>query len=310
MASFIISDEVSQLYSDFLSHLVNAKNYSENTKVGYETDINDFFEFFHKFYDCQTNVETLLNITHRDLRAWLSELHDRDLQSSTVARKLSSVRSFYKWLEKYHHIKNEGVHILQTPKLKETLPKAVADVDIRTIITTVEENFDGWIKHRNIAMIMLLYGCGLRIGEALNIKFSDWENKNDDAMVITGKGNKQRMISLLPIVIDSVNKYLESVPFTLEKNSFIFKGERGGDLQSQIFQKTIRNIRRMLNLDESVTPHSLRHSFATELLKAGGDLRTIQELLGHQNLSTTQRYTKVDSEYLISEFKKAHPKGN
>ena len=308
MASFIINEEVSALYSDFLSHLVNAKNYSKNTKIGYETDINDFFEFFCKLYDCECNVEALLNINHRDLRAWLSDLHDKKLQSTTVARKLSSVRSFYKWLEKYHHIKNEAIYILQTPKLKQTLPKAVADVDIRTIINAIDENFDGWIKHRNMAMIMLLYGGGLRIGEALNIKLCDWENKNDDAMIITGKGNKQRMITLLPVVVDAVNQYLQTIPFSLDKNSFIFKGERGGELHSQIIQKTIRNIRRMLNLDESVTPHSLRHSFATELLKAGGDLRTIQELLGHENLSTTQRYTKVDTEYLINEFKKAHPK--
>ena len=269
----------------------------------------EFFSFFFKYFDCEININIITNINHKEIRCWLSYMHDKGIQSTSVARKLSTIRTFYRWLEKFHNIRNESIYIVSTPKLKETLPKAVDDSDIKKIIDFVSHNFSGWIYQRNIALIVLMYGCGLRISETLNLTLKDWKSISDNTMIITGKGNKQRMILLLPIIIQSVENYLNNVPYVLSDNDLIFKGQKGGNLSSAVVQKTIRDIRQVLNLDESVTPHSLRHSFATELLQSGGDLRTIQELLGHESLSTTQRYTKVDSAYLIEQFKKSHPKG-
>ena len=309
MVSFTLDLKLQKLFQDFLVYVIHNKGYSNNTKISYENDLCDYFSFFFKYFDCEININIITNINHKEIRCWLSYMHDKGIQSTSVARKLSTIRTFYRWLEKFHNIRNESIYIVSTPKLKETLPKAVDDSDIKKIIDFVSHNFSGWIYQRNIALIVLMYGCGLRISETLNLTLKDWKSISDNTMIITGKGNKQRMILLLPIIIQSVENYLNNVPYVLSDNDLIFKGQKGGNLSSAVVQKTIRDIRQVLNLDESVTPHSLRHSFATELLQSGGDLRTIQELLGHESLSTTQRYTKVDSAYLIEQFKKSHPKG-
>lgn len=309
MVSFTLDSKLQKLFQTFLVYIIHNKGYSNNTKISYENDLCDFFSFFFKHFDCVINTKIISNINHKEIRYWLSHMHDKGIQSTSVARKLSTIRTFYRWLEKFHNIKNESIYIVSTPKLKETLPKAVDNLDIKKIIDIISHNFSGWIYQRNIALIMLMYGCGLRISEALNLTLKDWKSISENTMIITGKGNKQRMILLLPIVIQSVENYLNNIPYILSDNDLIFKGQKGGNLSSTVVQKTIRNIRKVLNLDEYVTPHSFRHSFATELLQCGGDLRTIQELLGHESLSTTQRYTKVDSAYLIEQFKKSHPKG-
>lgn len=300
------SDEVRNLLEKFFTFLQKEKNYSAHTLVSYRTDLFYFFDFLQKSKEKQVTNSMLENLTVHDFRKWLSARLENHVNASN-ARGLSSLRSFFRFLDKNNLLKNPEIEKLKTPKIGKAVPKSVDAIDITRIIETIAQiQKEEWIIKRDIALLTLIYGCGLRISEALSICKKDLAN--GDALIITGKGGKQRMVPLLPIVQKKLKDYITHCPFNLTENASIFFGEQGSSLTARVFSRLIKNARCQLNLTDTVTPHAFRHSFATHLLEAGGDLRTIQELLGHASLSTTQRYTKVDKNRLLSAYEKFHPR--
>ncbi len=321
----LIDKNVDEYFESFFNFLLLQRNYSKKTIIAYRHDITTFCQFLarrdtkskldertknNKFNAGikKIDINKLCNVSHTEFRSWLSNKRMVGNCAATIGRSLSSVRSFFKWLERTHQLKNEAIFLVSSPKQNNKLLRDIAHSDIILMVSKLK-NFstNHWTTKRDKALFLLLYGCGLRISEGLSIKHNQWISMSDDVLVITGKASKQRAVPVLKIVQKHMNDYLKQCPFPIVNNEVLFKGVRGGDLNSAVAQRVFRNVRKYLNLPNTATPHSLRHSFATRLLESGGDIRTIQELLGHESLSTTQRYTSVDIKHLILEFKRAHP---
>jgi integrase/recombinase XerC len=219
------------------------------------------------------------------------------------------LRNFYRYLARENLAANAAIENIQTPKVPKSIPKALSQQEARDSLNMIEAmTEEPWVAKRDTALMTLLYGCGLRIGEALSLNRK--EIPSGDTMVITGKGQKQRVVPILAIVKNAIADYLSHCPHTLGDDDPLFVGVRGGRLNPGVVQRQMRQLRAQLGLPDSATPHALRHSFATHLLAEGGDLRTIQELLGHASLSTTQRYTDVDARRLTAVYQSAHPRAN
>lgn len=288
---------------DFYSYILYDKSYSNKTIISYRHDISDFTYFVINILDKKITEQTFKTLNYDDFRSWLSYRILAGLSNRTNARALSSVKSLFKFLEKKYNIFNEIVFKIKSPKFKKTLPKNVSKNNILKMIQCVKDfTKDEWQIKRDLALFMLLYCCGLRISEALNLKESDFIDSNN--IKILGKGKKERMVYVMPLVIDLINDYKQSCPFNIKNN--IFMSKTGKKYPATIFEKLIQNIRITLNLSDNITPHSLRHSFATELLVNGADLRIIQELLGHSSLKTTQIYTHVDTNLMLNTYKNYH----
>jgi len=334
------SNEVQQLIEKFFIYLEAEKKYSTHTLISYRTDIFDFCNFLSNNKKQIITKDIIQNLNLHDFRAWLAIRLSNHINASN-ARGLSSLRSFFRFLNKNNLLNNQEIEKIKTPKIAKSLPKAVDFIDINRIMRAIEnandevnnknssaknnanqvENThkalpgkaynqnkprDQWQIKRDLALLTLIYGCGLRISEALSI--TPQILGNNDSIIIKGKGGKQRMIPLLPIVRKKIAQYLAESPFKPLQNDSIFFGAQGKPYSARVFSRLLQNIRQNLNLPETITPHAFRHSFATHLLEEGGDLRVIQELLGHQSLSTTQRYTKVDKARLLSAYQKFHPR--
>lgn len=300
------SASVKNLLEKFFLYLQKEKKYSAHTLISYRTDLFYFFDFLFNAKENQVTNSMLENLTVNDFRKWLSARLENHVNASN-ARGLSSLRSFFRFLDKNNLLKNSEIEKLKTPKIPKAIPKAVDQIDIEKILAAIAQiQKEEWIIKRDIALLTLIYGCGLRISEALAVCQKDLAN--NDFLIITGKGNKQRMVPLLPIVRKKINEYIAICPFKLTNDKSIFFGKQGSPYIARIFSRLLQNIRCQLNLTDTITPHAFRHSFATHLLEAGGDLRTIQELLGHESLSTTQRYTKVDKSRLLSAYQQFHPR--
>ena len=314
--------------------LSKQKNYSPKTAESYMTDLRYFANFISAYREQELSLKLLETLEIRDFRAWLAAKKNKDHMQSSNARAASSVRSFYKFLEKQNLLKNDAIKALYISNRQKKLPKAINANQILEVI----ENYpaEDWVDKRDKAILMLLYGCGLRISETLNLNRGDITNSTD-TLVITGKGNKQRIVPLLENVKAAVEGYVKACPFSPppsgrrssggvslappkyatsphpnplpEGEGALFYGEKGKRLRPELIQKKIRELRSTLGLPDFATPHALRHSFATHLLAEGADLRSIQELLGHESLATTERYTHIDSKRLIAGYKKAHPRG-
>jgi len=291
--------------SAFLEYLTHNKRASKHTVISYENDLSHFFAFLQDYLGESISLKTLKALEAREFRAWLASRMS-EYEASSNARALSSLKSYFRYLEKQNLCKNAAIFHMRSPKIKSSLPKAVSEDKAQEALTAISTMRDDWVAKRDLALLTLLYGCGLRISEALSLTLDDVRGKN--VLIITGKGNKQRMVPLLPIVSRAIDEYLQACPITIEKNDPVFVGVQGKPLNPAIFQKTLRQLRAQLNLPDSTTPHAFRHSFATHLLAAGSDLRSIQELLGHASLSTTQRYTHVDSARLLQAYDNAHPR--
>lgn len=289
----------------FLTHLAHNKRASTHTVISYGHDLDHFFAFLQEHMGGKISLKTLKELEARDFRAWLAS-RAGDYEASSNARALSSVKSYFRYLEKQGICKNAAIFSMRSPKIKNAVPKAVSETQAKEALQTIAVMRDDWISKRDTALMLLLYGSGLRIGEALSLTRAQAEKK--EVIIITGKGNKQRMVPLLPIVASAIDDYLSACPVLIEADAPLFIGAQGKPLNPAIFQKTVRNMRAQLGLPDSTTPHAFRHSFATHLLNAGTDLRSIQELLGHASLSTTQRYTAVDKNRLLSAYEKAHPR--
>jgi len=299
----------------FLDHLSGERRVSPKTSIAYEADLSAFFEFIAGHHGQTLTLKLIPDISLRDFRSYIAmRRRGADgLSPNSLARHLSALRTFFRYIERRWGVKNAAIALVKGPKTKAPLPKAITEVQARKIsdINALTQNPSGqnqkpWITQRNHAVMCLLYGAGLRIAEVLDIRKNDLPMR--DVLRVKGKGGKTRIIPILPAVGIAVNHYHQNCPFVIDAEAPIFRGLRGGVLRAEIIQAEIRRLRSALGLAESTTPHALRHSFATHLLASGGDLRTIQTLLGHENLSTTQRYTHVDAARLINIHKDAHPR--
>jgi integrase/recombinase XerC len=293
--------------------LGSERRLSGHTLTAYEHDVAEFVAFLTKYLGAPPTLAQLGKLKPAEFRAWLADRAHQGLARTSTARAFSSVRSFFRFLDKRGLAHNASIAAIQTPKLPRSVPKALSERDMEDFLEQPTADRDAWIERRDTAVLLLLYGAGLRIGEALGLTKGTIDGLLDagqDTLAITGKGNKTRLVPLLPAALEALAAYREACPFmkALGPRDAFFLGARGAPLDPAIVQKRVRDLRRQLGLAESVTPHALRHSFATHLLAAGGDLRTIQELLGHASLSTTQRYTDVDAARLSAVYRAAHPR--
>lgn len=282
------------------------KGASDNTLEAYGRDVHGFLAFVVQHSGGDTGLTALKSLSITDMRSWLAKLRSEELSSRSIARKLSSVKSFFRWLGEREGFEATAVLNARAPKFQAKLPRPLPEDAARDLISLVGEQGNApWVGARDIAVVTLLYGCGLRISEALGLQMSD--APLPQVMRITGKGGKERVVPVIDAARDAVEAYLRQCPYTSE-NGPLFRGVRGGALSPRAIQKVMQATRMQLGLPSSATPHAMRHSFATHLLAAGGDLRAIQELLGHASLSTTQAYTAVDTQRLLDVYEAAHPK--
>ena len=302
---------MNEIISEFIDYLLNTKNYSTHTATAYENDVRNFTNFFARFNDGHVELPDIARADTFGFRAWLADRAKRELSHKSTARALSSLRTFYKWLGRYKNINNDAISLISSPKVERKLSKAIETTDVSDMhdaIRAIDMN-EPWIAARDWALVVLIFGCGLRISEALSLKNSDVAN-HPDSLRIIGKGNKERIVPVLPAVNTAIQKYMKINPYGNRGDDSLFRSIRGLPMSARMAEKVIENLRHYLQLPDYVTPHALRHTFATALLAGGADLRSLQELLGHASLSTTQLYTKVNMAEIMDAYKHAHPMAN
>ena len=291
----------------WIAHLRAIGGASANTCEAYRADVLGFLAFVQDYTGERAGLAALSRLGVRDMRAWMAHERDRGLGARSLARALSSVKGFVRWLAEREGFDPTAVLSTRAPKFRKKLPRPLAVDAARAMLDTVDaQGRDDWIAARDVAVLTLLWGAGLRISEALSLTGSDLPL--GASLRITGKGGKERIVPLIPAARAAVEAYVRLCPFPPEPDAPLFRGARGGALNPRIVQKAMEQARAVLGLPASATPHALRHSFATHLLTAGGDLRAIQELLGHASLSTTQAYTAVDTARLMEVYARAHPR--
>ncbi len=297
---------IKKILNDWLVFLQTEKRLSQNTISNYKRDLQTFIKFLQNDLNKQTTDKKVLeNITIAEFRSFITNLATNNKTNKTIARNISSLKTFFKYLQINNIANNSAILILKSPKQTKKIASVLENEDVITLLNSFNQIFkQKWQAKLNIALFTLIYSTGLRISEALNLNIIDIEN---DFLRITGKGNKTRIVPILPIVKTAINDYLKIAPFNFKPNSPLFRGTMGARLSPRIAQRTIKNARELNGFKETTTPHTLRHSFATTLLKNGTDLRTIQELLGHSSLSTTQIYTKSDLTKITKTYLKTHP---
>ncbi len=297
------NEELKQIIKKWQDCLTIQHNYSQNTVQSYLSDIEIFLNYISKKI---VSVQDLNEFSLRDFRNFFSSRSRNKISKASIAREESAIKNFFRYLNENDIITNTSIFQISTPKLPKLLPKAIEVNSIFEIIDEAKNDCkEPWIGLRDTAIFILLYGCGLRISEALSLNVGDINQA--DFIKIKGKGNKERYVPILPIITDSINKYKEACPYNLHQEDALFLGARGERLKARIIQRKLQQIRAKLNLPDSATPHALRHSFATHLLAQDSDLRSIQELMGHSSLSSTQRYTEVDFIKIKKEYEKAFP---
>ena len=294
----------------WLDHLTHERRASPRTIEAYTDCLLPFLTFLDTHRGETLTAAALGGVTPAEVRAYLASRRqgERPLAARSLSQALSAIRSFYRWLDRRLDIANPGLALVRGPKLPASVPRPVTEQSARDLISDAadDEDREPWENARDAAVLTLLYGCGLRISEALSLKRSD--APLPPTMRITGKGSKTRVVPVLPAVAEAVRAYVGGLPFALGPDEALFRAKRGGPLSPRHVQATVQKLRGRLGLPASATPHALRHSFATHLLGAGADLRSIQELLGHASLSTTQRYADVDAAHLLSAYASAHPR--
>ncbi len=291
--------------------LADERRASAHTLDAYGRDLAGFLGFLAEHLGGQPGLADLGALRTADFRSWLARRAGDGLSAASRARALSVVRGFFRFLDREGLAHNPALAALRTPKQQRPAPRPLTVDQARAAVEAVGElGSTPWIGKRDRALIALLYGAGLRIGEALGLDRGalPTAGRGDAAIVITGKGDKQRVVPLLAVVRAAIADYLAAYPYELGDDGPLFVGARGGRLNASVVQARLRMLRGFLGLPANATPHALRHSFATHLLAAGGDLRTIQELLGHASLSTTQRYTEVDAAPLLDVQRRAQPR--
>ncbi len=305
-----IAPDVAAEMQRWLGYLGGERRLSGKTLEAYARDVSQFLAFLADHLGGTPSLKHLAKLSPADVRAFMAARRAGGAGNRSLMRGLAGARSFARFLERDGKGKLAALAAVRTPKLPKTLPKPIAAGAAKRMVENelrAGEVRDPWIVARDVAVLGLLYGAGLRISEALGLTRKEFA-AGGDALTVTGKGSKTRMVPLLPQVAARIADYIKLCPFDLAPDGPLFIGARGGPLSPRIIQLTVARLRGALGLPDSATPHALRHSFATHLLARGGDLRAIQELLGHASLSTTQVYTAVDNERLLDVYASAHPR--
>lgn len=296
----------------WLAHLGSERHLSPLTLEVYARDVASFLGFLTEHLGGQPKLSSLMKLTPADVRAFLSRRRANGIESRTLIRMLAAMRSFARFLEREGKGKVAALAAVSAPRVAKGLPKPISVESARKVSDPAfraGEERAPWVLARDAAVLALLYGSGLRISEALGLNRRDLPAPGKgDSITVLGKGRKSRMVPVLPQVLELIADYVKLCPFDLAADEPVFRGEKGGPLSPRIMQLTMERLRGALGLADTATPHALRHSFATHLLSRGGDLRAIQELLGHASLATTQIYTAVDSAHLMKAYKAAHPR--
>jgi len=294
----------------WLEHLAHERRASPRTLEAYGFAAQRYIAFLEQHRGESLTVKGLSEVTAGEVRAWLAHLRqgDHPLSPRSLSQALSAIRTFHRFLDRRLDAPNAAIALVRGPRVKPGAPRPVTEDQARGMIAepALDPDREDWEVARDQAVLTLLYGCGLRISEALSLTRAD--APLGDSLRITGKGSKTRIVPVLPAVREAVDAYVAEAPFALAPDGPLFRAKRGGALSPRHVQATVQTLRSRLGLPASATPHALRHSFATHLLGAGADLRSIQELLGHASLSTTQRYTEVDAAALLSAYASAHPR--
>jgi integrase/recombinase XerC len=305
--SLLISPALRDAMARWLDHLRALDGAAAHTITAYSADVTGFLAFLAVHRGESGGLSSLANLPQGDLRAWMAEMRARGNAARSLARALSAVKSFIGWLAEREGFDASTVLSARGPKFRRKLPRPLAeDAAVAMIDLVGDLAREDWIAARDIAVLTLLYGCGLRISEALGLTGADADLP--EMLRIRGKGGKERLVPVLPVAREAVATYARLCPHQLDRNAALFRGTRGGPLNPRLIALVMEKARAGLGLPATATPHALRHSFATHLLSAGGDLRAIQELLGHASLSTTQTYTAVDTARLMEVYAAAHPR--
>lgn len=301
-----LADDLAATTAAWFDHLIHERGHSPATLASYERDLRQFLGFLKRDLGHPPCLTDLARLEVKAVRRFLAARRREGAASRSLARSVSALRTFYRWLEATDRVANRALAQVAMPRIPHTLPKPLT-VDKAAAVVEGERDGD-WIRARDVAVMLLLYGAGLRISEALGLARRDAPVSGRDVLRIVGKGGKERLVPILPVTQRAVERYLALCPYPLEPSAPLFVGAKGGPLSPRLIQLAIARMRDELALPETATPHALRHSFATHLLAAGADLRQIQELLGHASLSTTQVYTEVDRERILAVYDKAHPR--
>ncbi|MEM6340887.1 MAG: tyrosine recombinase XerC [Pseudomonadota bacterium] len=303
----LISPASQDALEQFLAHQRAIRGAAENTIMAYAADLREFLSFMTAYSGETQGLAALSRVTNRDMRAWMAETRSGDVGPRSLARKLSAVKSFYRWLAQREGFEPTAVLMTRAPKFTKKLPRPLPVEAAQDVLDIAPlQSIKPWVGQRDLAVLILLWGCGLRISEALGLTGADAALPK--TLRIEGKGGKERIVPVIDAAREAVAQYVAACPHDLHEAEPLFRAVRGGPLNARTIQKTMASARMQLGLPASATPHAMRHSFATHLLHAGGDLRSIQELLGHASLSTTQAYTAVDQTRLMEVYAKAHPK--
>ncbi|SCZ38651.1 tyrosine recombinase XerC [Afifella marina] len=304
-----LAPDLAALLQRWLSYLRDERRLSPKTLEAYERDLSQLAQFLTKHLGAPPGIADIAALTPADIRAFLAARRASGAGSRSLARQLAACRSLARFCARHDIPTTSAFEAVRSPKQKNSLPKALSVTDTLTLTDAADTlTEEPWLAARDRAVLLLLYGSGLRISEALGIARADAPVGGRDTLRVTGKGGKTRIVPVLPKVSEAIEAYIRLCPYLLAPSEPLFRGAKGGALSARIIQKLVERLRSALGLEPTVTPHALRHSFATHLLGDGGDLRTIQELLGHASLSTTQVYTNVDAARLLDIYAKAHPR--
>lgn len=299
-------NKIAVIVNEWQRYLLKQKNYSQNTLDSYLNDLNNFLTFSNNYLGEEITLQILSMVDVRLLRSWLAKRLIDKFTSTSNARALSSIKNFYKYLEKYHDIHCHAIFALRSPKKQQKLPKALTKEEVFQSLADIEFlGKEEWIHLRNKALLTLIYATGLRISEALSITKNHM--KKDGFIRVIGKGSKERIVPWIEESRKLVELYVDNMPFCITHDEPIFRGEKGGVLQRAVFNRELIQLRRSMGLPEHLSSHAFRHSFATHLLDNDADLRSIQDLLGHASLSTTQDYTQITTSNLENVYNKSHP---
>ncbi|MFZ4690415.1 MAG: tyrosine recombinase XerC [Polymorphobacter sp.] len=300
-------NDLAALSATWLASLENARRLSPHTVRAYAATLDRFGDFLIPHVGGTPTPAALAALTIADFRAFLASRRSDGLANVSVAREVSALKTFFEWARRHHGITCDGIAGLKSPKVARRVPRPVSPADASGLIAAVGDDArQPWTAARDTAVLLLLYGAGLRIAEALSLTGAVLPL--GATITVTGKRNKTRAVPLLPVVAEAIMAYAALTPWPPSRDAPLFRGLRGGPLDPGIVRSAIRAARPALGLPDSATPHALRHSFATHLLARGADLRSIQELLGHASLSSTQIYTAVDAAQLLDVYRNAHPR--
>ncbi len=300
--------DAAKFISSWLQHLKSERRVASLTLEAYARDIGQFCGFLREHLAGTVSISALADMTASDFRAFMARRRTEGASSRSLARQLSAIRGLFQFAERNGQFRNASLSAVRSPKLPHSVPKPLSASAAKAVVRTDALQIDStpaWIGARDAAVLTLLYACGLRISEALALTPKAIAA---ETLAITGKGGKTRIVPLLPVVREAIDQYVALCPIRPLPEDFLFRGIKGGPLNARNIQLLIERLRGALSLPDTATPHALRHSFATHLLANGADLRTIQELLGHASLSTTQIYTEVDRSHILEQYHRAHPR--